>query len=132
MLPGARGDGEERTMQLARKIERHVLTQSRYAKVFVCGYDSFELAGVGESPVFVPCLDFNMGAARRDYHGHKLYILVHEPSGKSEMDSIHWKYEKVYYLGMGGTLHDSDWGPWRLFEIVEAPTRKPARNKPGQ
>jgi hypothetical protein len=45
------------------------------------------------------------------------------------MDSIHWRFEDVYRLGIGGTLYDSDWGPWRLFEIVEAPTRTPLRPK---
>jgi hypothetical protein len=128
-LPGVRGDGDERAIQLAHRIERYVLTQSRYAKVFVCGYDAFELAGAGESTVFVPCLDFNLSAGRRDYHGHKLYLLVHEPKGRSAMDSIHWRFEDVYRLGIGGTLYDSDWGPWRLFEIVEAPTRAPLRPK---
>jgi hypothetical protein len=128
-LPGVRGDGDERAIQLAHRIERYVLTQSRYAKVFVCGYDAFELAGAGESTVFVPCLDFNLSAGRRDYHGHKLYLLVHEPKGRSAMDSIHWRFEDVYRLGIGGTLYDSDWGPWRLFEIVEAPTRTPLRPK---
>jgi hypothetical protein len=124
---GAWSDREERNIQLAQKLERYVLTQSRHAKIFVCGYDAFELAGMGESRVFVPCLDFNLGVVRHDYHGHRLYLLVHQPRGRSEMDSIHWKYEKVYYLGIGETLYDSDWGRWRLFEVVEAPARTGAK-----
>jgi hypothetical protein len=115
---------DERNMQWAQKLERHVLTQSRHAKVFVCGYDAFELAATAENRVFVPCLDFSLGAVRHDYHGHKLYLLIHRPKGRSEMDSIHWKYDKAYYVGIGETLYDSDWGHWRLFEIIEAPVRE--------
>jgi hypothetical protein len=119
-------DDGERNVQWAQKIERHVLLQSPHAKVFVCGYAGFEMVAMTESRVFVPCLDFNLGTVRRDYHGHKLYLLIHEPKGRGEMDSIHWKYEKAYYLGVGETLYDSDWGHWRLFEIVEAPVREAA------
>lgn len=124
-------DSEEQTLQLVRRMEMYLLGQSRYPKVFVCGYDAFELAGAGESRMFVPCLDFDMSAARRDYHGHKLYLLVHRPEGMSKMDSIHWKYEDVYALGIRETLYDSDWGHWRLFEIVEAPIRRGTRAESG-
>jgi hypothetical protein len=115
---------------LARRIERHVLGQSPYAKVFACGYDSFRFAAGPGGEVIKPMLDFNMARIRRDYHGHKLYLLVHRPVGRSAMDTIHWRFDRPYYLGVGETLYDSDWGDWRLFEVIEAPLLRPSSRPP--
>ena len=70
---------------------------------------------------FVPSLDLNFNKAREDYYGHRLFVLVHRPEGRSAMDSVHWKFYRIYIQGSRTTLYDSDWGPWRLFEIVQAP-----------
>jgi len=109
----------ERNQWLPR-IERHVTAQSRYVKVFVCGYDSFLLLGPNPSATFIHALDFNFYRAKEDYAGHILYVLVHRPAGRSAMDSIHWKYDRIFTLGSRDTLYDGDWGNWRLFELIQA------------
>jgi hypothetical protein len=106
------------------RIASHVLGRSRYAKVFVCGYDSFQLLGSRPDPVFLPVLDFNFNKVKDDYRGHVLFLLVHRPAGKGAMDSIHWKYGGIFAFGTRSTLYEGDWGDWRLFEIIE-----PARTR---
>lgn len=118
----------ERNPQLPL-IEQHVLDRSRYARVFVCGYDSFLLLDPNTGPVFLHTLDFDFNKVKHDYPGHALYILVHRPIGRSAMDSIHWKYDRIFTLGSRGTLYDGDWGDWRLFEIVQAEREKRDLNR---
>ena len=113
----ARGDAD----LWRSRIRTHVLGRSPYAKVFVCGYDSFRLLGPAGGGVFVHTLDFNFNKVKDDYYGHTLFVLVHRPVGRSAADSIHWQYENVYALGYRNTLYDGDWGDWRLFEIIQAP-----------
>lgn len=112
------------------RIERHVLSRSKYATVFVCGYDSFPLIGSHPGVVFVHSLDFNFDKAEKDYPGHDLYVLVHRPQGRSAMDSIHWKYPRIFTLGSRTTLYDADFGDWRLFEIIQAPTDRKSERDP--
>ena len=62
---------------------------------------------------------------RTSYAGNDLYILVHRPSGRSRMDSIHRKYPDLFEFGSNSTLHHRDWDNWRLFEIIQAPRHNP-------
>ena len=101
-------------------IRTHILDRSRYAKVFVCGYDSFRLLRAGAGPLFAHALDFDLGQLKNDYFGHDLYVLVHRPRGRSATDSVHWKHNRIFALGTDNTLYDRDWGDWRLFEIIQA------------
>jgi len=112
--------GDERNACL-RRIEQHVLRQSPYAKVFVVGFEGLLLLGRSDSAVFVPSLDFDFSKAKNDYHGHRLYLMVRRPAGRSAADSVHWKYEGIYAFGGDGTLYDWDFWDWRLFEIIQAP-----------
>lgn len=102
-------------------IERHVIGRSRYAKVFVCGYDSFELLRGTKSDVFAHALDFNFNKSKNDYKGHDLFIMVKKPVGRGSGDSIHWKHMDIYTLGSEETLYDADWGEWRLFQVIQPP-----------
>lgn len=102
------------------RLARHVLDRSRYAKVFVCGYDAFFLLGADPGPVFEYAFDLNFNKIRDDYRGHDLYVLVHRPQGRSAIDSVHWKYDRIFDLGSRTTLYDGDWGNWRLFELIQA------------
>jgi len=122
--PLARGEGYSRTTEQNRwlpMIERHVANRSHYPQVFVCGYDSFTLLGSYANPVFVRSMDFNFNKAKQDYPGRDLFVLVHRPRARSGMDSVHWKYPRIFELGSHTTLYDGDFGDWRLFEIVQAP-----------
>lgn len=102
-------------------VEKHVLSRSKYSKVFVCGYEGFMLLDRKASPVFVHSMDFNFNKATQDYRGHSLYLLVNRPVKKSGMDSIHWLYRDIYRFGAIDTLYEGDWGDWRLFEILTPP-----------
>lgn len=124
-MPASTTDPETGEANRLSRIERHVLTRSRYSKVFVCGYDSFALLGQRQSPVFEHALDFSFGRVRADYSGHRLFLLVRQPAGRGAMDSVHWQYDRLYTFGSGTTLYDGDWGPWRLFQIIEAPHDTP-------
>ncbi len=100
-------------------LESHVRAASPFARVFVAGYESFELLDAPAPELFVPALDLDFAAVERDYAGNQLYVLVRRPEGRGAMDSIHWKYPRMYEWGSRYTLYDSDWGDWRLFEIVQ-------------
>ena len=101
-------------------LERHIRFQTPFAKVFVCGFESFALLQSQASPIFEQALDFNFDKARHDYYGQVLYLLVHRPDQRNAMDSIHWKCRNIYVQGVKDALYDSDWGDWRLFELIQA------------
>lgn len=109
---------EERGRWLPR-IEARVRARAPHARIFVAGFDGLGLLGAAPPEIFVPTLDFDFAAAERDYAGNRLYLLVRRPEGRGALDSIHWKYPRIYDLGSRHTLYDSDWGDWRLFEIVQ-------------
>lgn len=118
--------GKPQTRHSAAKwiedLRAHVRSRSRHVKVFVCGYEGVLLLEQEAGDPFLPSLDFDFEQARRDYYGQLLFVLVHRPEGISATDSIHWKYPGIYAWGHRRTLYDSDWGLWRLFEIIQAPT----------
>ncbi len=101
-------------------LERHIRRQTPFAKVFVCGFGSFSLLQSHASPLFEHSLDFNFDEAKQDYHGQVIYLLVHRADQRNAMDSIHWKCRNIYIQGTKETLYDSDWGDWRLFELIQA------------
>lgn len=123
VAPSGHRDAPEE-MARVQGIRRHVLERSPYAKVFVCGYESFNLLNSEAGPIFAHSLDFNFNQVKNAYCGHTLFVLVRRPDGRGAMDSIHWQNDNIYALGSRSTLYDGDWGDWRLFEIIEAPRRR--------
>ena len=107
---------------LSRQIAQHVMAKSELSKVYVCGYDGFLLTEATEDSLFVNSLDFNFYKAKDDYDGYTLYLLIRRPDGRSAMESIHWKFDGIYNFGDRGTLHDGDFGDWRLYEIIQPPS----------
>jgi hypothetical protein len=105
-------------------LERHIRRQTRFAKVFVCGYGSFGLLQSQASPIFEHALDFNFEKSKHDYYGQVFYLLVNRPEQRSAMDSIHWQNRNIYLQGVKDALYDSDWGDWRLFELIQASTSR--------
>ncbi len=101
------------------ELDRHVRRRARFAKVFVCGFESFAVLQGRTSPIFEHSLDFNFDKARRDYYGQVLYLLVHRPEQRNAMDSLHRKYPEIYVQGGEDLLYESDWGDWRLFELIQ-------------
>jgi hypothetical protein len=100
-------------------LDRHVRRRARFAKVFVCGFESFAVLQGRVSPIFEHSLDFNFDKARRDYYGQMLYLLVHRPEQRNAMDSIHRQCPEIYVQGGQDLLYDGDWGDWRLFELIQ-------------
>ena len=110
---------KDNRLRLAQ-IEQHIAQRTRYPKVFVCGYASLSLlSGQDARATFVRNLDISISKEKMDYHGHALYILLHAPTGRFAMDSVHWKHKDMFTLGSRSLLYDGDWGNWRLFEIVQ-------------
>jgi len=101
------------------ELDRHIRRRVPFAKVFVCGFESFALLQQGSSPIFEHALDFNFDKSKRDYYGQVLYLLVRRPEQRNAMDSIHWKCRNIYVQGVEDALYDSDWGDWRLFELIQ-------------
>lgn len=111
----------DRHKHMSSAVQQRTLARSEFSKVYVCGYDGFAFTDAGASSVFVHALDFNFYKAMQDYRGHSLFILLHAPTGRSAMDSIHWKFDGMYSFGSRGTLYDADFGAWRLYEIFQPP-----------
>ncbi len=108
------------------RIRKYVRSRSRFARVFVGGYDSFALlAGDDPDDIFVHALDFDFNSAKNAYPGQVLFLLVRRPSDRDVTDSVHWKHDGLFQLGSHTALYDSEWGDWRLFEIIQAPAREP-------
>jgi len=101
-----------------------VLKKSRYSRVFVCGHRGFLFARGAGNLLYEHVLDLDTGKIRRDYKGQRIYILVPAPAGGNVLDSVYWKYRKVYAGEQGDMLYDSDWGDWRLFETIQAPEKE--------
>jgi len=122
--PGASGTPviSEQWEDVPARIARHVMSKSRHPKVFVCGYEGFVLMrGYEDSGLFVHALDFDFDRVEDTYRRQQLFVLVRRPAGRGAMESIHWKYDEMFHLGDRSALVDSDWGDWRLFELIQAP-----------
>lgn len=109
-------------------LTKHVTSVSKYVKVLVCGYDSFILLGHNKDKIFVRTMDFNLNKARHDYTGHLLFVLLKQPDIHSVADSNTWKHPHAFEMGIQGALYDSDWGKWRLFEVIRSSHRVPQKN----
>jgi hypothetical protein len=107
-------------------VLNYVDARSHHPLVFVAGYTGLALTAHTDSPRLINSLDFNFNKARNDYYGKDLFLLVHRPTELARLDSIHWLYRDIYELGSRTTLYATDIGPWRLFEIIQAPL-DPAR-----
>jgi hypothetical protein len=107
------------------------------AKVFVCGFGGYvnfhespsrDNSNVRDPRLFVNTLDFDFESSVQDYRGQDLYLLVPEPRGLAAFESIHWKYPQVFEgRNAPRLLFDRDFGSWRLFEIVRAPSEDAPR-----
>ncbi len=108
------------------RVLDYVTALSDHPLVFVAGYAGLALTAHSDSPRLLNTLDFNFNKSRQDYYGQDLFLLIHRPTALARLDSIHWLFPEIYHLGSRTTLHADDFGPWRLFEIIQAPL-DPAR-----
>lgn len=128
---------------LAEQIRAWVMERSERAKrfgsakVFVCGFGGYvnfhespsrDNSHVRDPRLFVNTLDFDFESSVQDYRGQDLYLLVPEPRGLAAFESIHWKFPQVFEgRNAPRLLFDRDFGNWRLFEIVRAPSEDAPR-----
>lgn len=112
--PEATGPGLETISQIAEQIA----SESRHARVFVCGYESFGLLGHLRDPEFVRSINFDFVDVGALYRGMATYVLVKKPEGRSAVDTVHWKYTDLYGWGCEGAVFAADYDDWRLFELV--------------
>lgn len=104
-------------------VARHVRERTPYAKVFVCGYKGLGLLrGDRHDDLFAPAMDLHLGGLRNDYWGQTLFVLVRKPVRAAKLESIVWRSPDFHLLGSARTLLSADFGDWRLYELVTAPT----------
>jgi hypothetical protein len=111
-----------------QSVTAYVQARTPYGLVFVCGYEG--LALLAQRPPesrLRPCMDLQIGENRRLYHGQHLFVLIRRPTGRSAVDSVHGRMSEAYWRGVPSTLLAHDFGAWRLFEVVGAPTDKQLR-----
>ncbi len=108
----------QRHALLAAVGSRVTRVEKQHVKVFVAGFEALFLLKGYDGDLFQPVLDFDVQRTVRDYHGYRLYLLIHRPDGLAALDPIHVKYPGIYRHGGALTLYDSDYGPWRLYEIT--------------
>ncbi len=112
---------------LLPQVAATVAARTPYGRVFVCGYAGLgELRGARVGP-FVPCLDLHLGALRRDYARQQLFLLLPGPTGRDAWESVYWRYDGIYDRGAQRALFAAQYGSWRLYEIVSAPTEDQLR-----
>ena len=110
--------------QVCREVEDYVNARTPYGRVFVLGYAGLDLLRGYAGERLMANLDFHVGGLRRAYKGQNLYVLVPEPKGPVRAESIFWKNPDIYALGGDRLLFAAAFGPWRLFEVVTAPTQE--------
>jgi len=123
---------EQRTEQhqaiICSSVADYVQRRTPYGRVFVCGYEGLGLLrNRPANSILIPNMDLHLGEMRRQYHGQNLFVLLHRPEGRAAADSVHVRLTDAYRLGFGRTLYARDFGEWRLFEVVGAPTAEQLR-----
>ncbi len=124
-LGGAsRAAAPEPREQIRKQVESHVNEQTPYGRVFVLGYAGLDLLRGYTGDRLVPNMDLHVGSLRRAYKGQNLYVLVPRPEGSVRAESVFWKYPDIYVRGAERLLYAGEFGSWRLFEVVSAPTQE--------
>jgi len=105
-------------------VTADVQEHSRHARIFVAGYEGLGLlqSRPEGDDLFTPLMDLHLGSLRHAYWGQTLYILAHKPVGPSLLENIIWRAPDFYQAGAARTLLTGDFGDWRLYELVTAPT----------
>jgi hypothetical protein len=109
---------------IAAQVDADVRARSPHARVFVCGYTGLELLSGPASERLEPNLDLYVQTLRTAYHGQHLFLLVPAPVGAAAAENVHIRHPELYTSGGGRMLIFRNYGPWRLFEVVGAPTER--------
>ena len=120
---------ETHRVAVFQSVSAYVQEHTPYGRVFVCGYEGLGLLCNRPSDSrLIPSMDLHIAEARRLYHGQQLFVLIRRPEGRGAVDSIHWRFPGSYWHGLERTLYARDFGEWRLFEVVGAPTEEQLRD----
>lgn len=127
--PGApaaarRARAQRETLDAVREF---VVARTPYGRVFVCGYDGLALLDGYDHDLYVPVLDLHINSLREGYRGQDLFLLAPRPVGAAATECPVWRYGDIYEHGAARALYAGDWGDWRLYEIVTAPTAEQLR-----
>ena len=109
---------------MIQQVEATALARSPHARVFVCGYSGLNLIPAATRQRLEPNLDLHVSALRDAWYGQNLFLLVPAPVGAAATENVHTRLPRLYDSGGGRLLFSQDYGPWRLFEIVGAPTAR--------
>ncbi|MFZ4395240.1 MAG: hypothetical protein ACOYOU_06380 [Kiritimatiellia bacterium] len=109
-------------------VSAYVQDRTPHGRVFVCGYEGLGL--LNNRPAdsrLLPNMDLHIYEMRRQYHGQQLFVLIRRPEGHSAADSVHWRFPDAFRRGFDGAIFARNFGDWRLFEVIGAPTAEQLR-----
>lgn len=106
------------------QVKADVRERAPHARVFVCGYTGLGLLADDTDGMLEPNLDLHIDTLRNDYYGQNLFLLVPTTNGAAATENVHSRFPDLYEAGGGRMLFCQDYGPWRLFEVVGAPTER--------
>lgn len=112
--------GERRA--ILDSVEAYVNDRTPYGRTFVCGYRGLGLLEGVQRDRFVACLDLHIGTLRERYERQNLFLMVPRPVADAAHECTVWRHHDIYANGVSRTLFAGDWGDWRLYEIITAPT----------
>jgi hypothetical protein len=122
--PAALAADRDLRAALRSDVESFVTARTPYGRVFVCGYAGLGLLDGYTGDRMLPSLDLHIGTVRKQYFGQHIFLLVHRPVGPAAMDNVHGRHPWLYESGGSRAIHAGDFGIWRLFEVVGAPTEE--------
>jgi len=128
-----RGAAAAQEAQLCREVEAYVAGRTPYGRIFACGYEGLALLRRQPRGRVLPNMDLHVATVRRAYRGQEIYLLVHRPAGLAAADSVHWRFPRAYQGEIEErAMFSRDFGDWRLFEIVGAPSADQLREWRGR
>jgi hypothetical protein len=122
---------------LRKEIQTFVKGRTPYGRVFVCGYNGLVLLdrqgtkecdgkcdSSDDSDMLLPNFDLHISDLRKRYFGQQIFLLVHAPLGPARFDNVHNRLPWLYEAGAERAMYAADFGAWRLFQVIGAPTEE--------
>lgn len=103
-------------------IQGYIEERTPYGRVFICSYRGLGLLEGEQRDRFVPCLDLHVNTLRERYPRQNLFLLVPRPEAEAAFECTVWRHADIYAHGVTRALFAGDWGNWRLYEIITAPS----------
>lgn len=110
--------------EILSNVAACVQSETPYGRVFVEGYAGLRLLEGNQNPIFTSNMDLHIADLKYAYKGQRLFLLLPRPLFLTRIESVYWRYPKIYKLGLERVIFLKDFEAWRLFEVVQAPTRE--------